>query len=592
MAHGEEFSNTILVTVDGTPLPDDLKPLLVNGYVDDSTNVPDMFVLRFSDDGGTVLAKAKFKIGAKVELSLQSTAPDGHAVLLKGEVTALEVEVGEKGVHTVVRGLDASHRLFRGTRAEAYVNMTASDIVSKVAQRAGLEAKVDATTTPLDHTSQDGVNDWDFLRRLAAEHDRVLTLRDGKLEFSARTPATEAPGGSAGARSDPLVLEAGVSLVHLRGTITSGGQVPGVEVRGWDPAQKKELIGTQDAKTQSAVPDNGVTPASVAATFKSVPYVLGLASVETQAAVDAIAVSLSDHLAGGFAELEGTARGNPELRAGTAVKVVGVGDQFSGKYVLTSTRHDFSPDHGYRTSFCASNASERSLYGTTNAVARERPQICGVVPAIVTSAKDPDQLGRVKIKLPWLADSYESWWARTVQPGAGKDRGAAVLPEVGDEVLVAFAQGDLEHPYVLGGLYNGVDKPLGGWAPNVDGTSGEIVRRGFVSRSGMVLELLERAGAESVVLSTNGGAQKIVLTQTAAKGIEILSEGPLKVQAKQAVDVSTTGGNVTLKGMNVTVEATGNLELKGTNVKLAGQAMAEVSASGPTTVKGAIVRIN
>ena len=141
MAHGEEFSNTILVTVDGTPLPDDIKPLLVNGFVDDSTNAPDMFVLRFSDDGGTVLAKAKFKIGAKVELSLQSTAPGGHSVLLKGEVTTLEVEVGEKGMHTVVRGLDASHRLFRGTRAEAYVNMTASDIVKKVAQRAGLRVQ-------------------------------------------------------------------------------------------------------------------------------------------------------------------------------------------------------------------------------------------------------------------------------------------------------------------------------------------------------------------------------------------------------------------------------------------------------------------
>ena len=177
------------------------------------------------------------------------------------------------------------------------------------------------------------------------------------------------------------------------------------------------------------------------------------------------------------------------------MKVVGVGDQFSGKYVLTSTRHDFSPDHGYRTSFCASNTSERSLYGMTNAVALERPQISGVVPAVVTNAKDPDQLGRVKIKLPWLADSYESWWARTVQPGAGKDRGAAVLPEVGDEVLVAFAQGDLEHPYVLGGLYNGMDKPHGGWANNVDGTSGEIVRRGFVSRSGMVLELPRDAPA-------------------------------------------------------------------------------------------------
>ena len=65
MAHGEEFSNTILVTVDGTPLPDDLKPLLVSGYVDDSTNVPDLFVLRFTDDGGIVLAKGEFKIGAE-----------------------------------------------------------------------------------------------------------------------------------------------------------------------------------------------------------------------------------------------------------------------------------------------------------------------------------------------------------------------------------------------------------------------------------------------------------------------------------------------------------------------------------------------
>ena len=94
------------------------------------------------------------------------------------------------------------------------------------------------------------------------------------------------------------------------------------------------------------------------------------------------------------------------------------------------------------------------------------------------------------------------------------------------------------------------------------------------------------------MLSTNGGAQKVVLTQTASKGIEIISEGPLKVQAKQAVDVSTASGDVTLKGMNVTIEATGSLDLKGTNVKLVGQAMAEVSASGPTTIKGAIVRIN
>lgn len=599
MPHGEEFSNTLQVKVEGTPLPADVLPLLMGGYVDDSTNVPDMFLLRFNDTAGIVLAKGGFAIGAKIEIGIQSTAPGGQTSLLSGEVTALEVEVGEKGLHTVVRGLDVSHRLFRGTKTQAFLDMTASDIVTKVGRDAGLQCQVDATTSVLQHTTQDGVNDWDFLRRLGAEHDRLLTLAEGKLQFVTKTPASEAPGGSAGSRTDPLVLEVGTNLVHLRGTITAGGQVPGVEVRGWDPSTKKEIIAKQSAATLSAVPDSGLSPTSIAQKFGSGDLVLGLSTITTQPAADAMARSLADHVAGGFAEIEGTARGNPTLRAGTAVKVAGVGDQFTGKYVLTSTRHEFSSDYGYRTSFNASNASERSFYGTTNATARERPRVPGVVPAIVTSVKDPDSMGRVKVKVPWLADQYESWWARTLQPGAGKDRGAVVLPEVGDEVLVAFAQGDLEHPYVLGGLYNGTDQPLGGWAAQVDGGNGQVVRRGFVSRTGMTLELLERSGSESVVLSTNDGAQKITLTQTASKGIEIVSEGPVTIKAKQAVDVSTSGGDVSLQGINVKIEASAKLELKGaqvevsgTSVKVAADAAAELSAGGPTTIKGAIVKIN
>jgi phage protein D len=599
--HGEEFSNTILVKVEGTALPDDVKPLLVHAYVDDSSNVPDLFVLRFSDEAGTVLTKAGIEIGKKVELSMQSTSPGGPQVLLAGEVTALEVEVSEAGVHTVVRGLDASHRLFRGTRVEAYVNMTASDIAKKVAGRAGLTCEVDPTDTLLDHTTQDGVNDWDFLHRLAAEHDRLLTMAEGKLRFSARTAASEAPSGTTGSRDNPLVLERGVSLVNLRGTITADGQVSQVEVRGWDPKQKKEIVATDPAATESAVPEGGITPTSLAGKFQGTPpYVVGRATVSQQAQATAIASSLSNHLAGGFAEIEGTARGNPALRAGTAVQLTGVSPPFAGRYVLTSTRHDFSPDHGYRTLFTASNASERSLFGTATASTKYRPEISGVVPAIVTSVQDPDKAGRVKIKLPWLADSYESWWARTMQPGAGNNRGAAVLPEVGDEVLVAFAQGDLGHPYILGGLYNGKDLPHGGWAPNVDGTSGAVIRRGLVSRTGMKVDFLEKPGTEMIEISSNDGTQKIVLTQTGSKGIEMLSEGPLTVKAKQAVtveaqqaiDVKSAAGDVKLKGTNITIEATANLDLKGVNVKAAAQATAELSGTAMATVKGALVKIN
>ena len=145
MAFNEEFSNMLLVEVAGTPLPPDVAARLVSGYVDDSSNVPDLFVLRFSDEYSMVLDKAGFKVGVPVQLLVQQSGPGGPAPLLSGEVTALETEMDHDGLYTIVRGLDHSHRLFRGRRVEAYLQSTAADIVRKVAQRAGIKAgKVDA----------------------------------------------------------------------------------------------------------------------------------------------------------------------------------------------------------------------------------------------------------------------------------------------------------------------------------------------------------------------------------------------------------------------------------------------------------------
>ncbi len=83
----------------------------------------------------------------------------------------------------------------------------------------------------------------------------------------------------------------------------------------------------------------------------------------------------------------------------------------------------------------------------------------GVVVGIVTNNQDPDKLGRVKVKFPWLSDGEESYWARVAVPMAGAARGTYVLPDVEDEVLVAFDRGDMAVPYIIGGLWNGKDKP-------------------------------------------------------------------------------------------------------------------------------------
>ena len=84
-------------------------------------------------------------------------------------------------------------------------------------------------------------------------------------------------------------------------------------------------------------------------------------------------------------------------------------------------------------------------------------RVYGVVPALVTNNVDPDNLGRVKVTYPWLNDNDESFWARQALLMAGKKRGSFFLPEVNDEVLVAFEHGDVQFPYILGMLWNGVD---------------------------------------------------------------------------------------------------------------------------------------
>ncbi len=160
---------------------------------------------------------------------------------------------------------------------------------------------------------------------------------------------------------------------------------------------------------------------------------------------------------------------------------------------------------------------------------------------------------------------------------------------------------------MLGGLYNGKDQPDKQWSDHVNDTDGSVQRRAWCSRTGMSVEFVETPQEERLTVSSNGGAQRITLVQKAAKGIQIVSEGPLELTAKekvtinaqQDVAVSTSGGNVDLKGMdlkvqgsNVTIEAKAALELKGATVKVAGQGTAELSASGVTTVRGSLVKIN
>ena len=198
-------------------------------------------------------------------------------------------------------------------------------------------------------------------------------------------------------------------------------------------------------------------------------------------------------------------------------------------------------------------------------------RISGVVVGVVTNNQnDPEGLGRVKVKFPWLSDEDESNWARVAAPMAGKERGFYFLPEVEDEVLVAFEHGDVRFPYIVGSLWNGKDAEP---AKNDDGKNNVRVIK---SRSGHVVRLTDKDGAEMIEIIDKSEKNSIVfdtskntITITADKDIVLsAAQGKIKLDA-QEIEIKSSA--------NAKVEAGGNLDLK---------------ATGQANVKGATVNLN
>ncbi len=179
-------------------------------------------------------------------------------------------------------------------------------------------------------------------------------------------------------------------------------------------------------------------------------------------------------------------------------------------------------------------------------------RIYGVVTGIVTDNQDPDELGRVKVKFPWLSEEAESAWARIATLMAGPERGTFFLPEVDDEVLVAFEHGDLRYPYVLGALWNGQDTPL---EKNSDG---ENNKRLLKSRSGLTILLDDTSGSEKIEIADKEGENKLTISMADQK-ISLTSGGDIEIMAEQ--------GTLTLSAQTIKIDSSGEMEVKAAGIQ-------------------------
>ncbi len=173
----------------------------------------------------------------------------------------------------------------------------------------------------------------------------------------------------------------------------------------------------------------------------------------------------------------------------------------------------------------------------------------GTYVALVSDVRDPDGLGRVKLTLPWVSDpdggAFEVW-GRVATLMAGRNRGTWFIPDVDDEVLVAFGHGDPRHPYVLGALWNGVDAP-----PESMDDGGRNTKKVIRSRNGVKVTLDDEDGREQFIMETPGG-QKLTL-----------KDGPGSIEA-----VDSNGNTVKLESSGITVNASATVTIQAAQVKV------------------------
>lgn len=175
----------------------------------------------------------------------------------------------------------------------------------------------------------------------------------------------------------------------------------------------------------------------------------------------------------------------------------------------------------------------------------------GVMPALVVDIKDPDNQGRVRVTLPWSVDAkgarFEAW-ARLATMLAGNNRGSWFVPDVDDEVLVAFEHGDPRRPYVIGGLWNGTDK-----APESMDGGGNNYKKVLRSRNGVKVTLDDQDGQEKLILETPGG-QKVTL-KDGPGAVEVVDSNGNSVKLETAGVTVTASAKVTVNASTVAISA-------------------------------------
>ena len=582
------------VFIDGVPLLPQSALLISNITVESQLFLPSLCEIELVDSSQGVLVENGLIAGVLIEVRAVSGEDIIGVPIFSGQVESIELRFDHtSGVRSVVRAYDLAHRMLHGRKTTGFPLSLYSEVVEGIGIEHGIATTAEPTEVPYTMVVQSNESDWDFIVRLAREVGYVTYISIDPaaglptLYWGLMAPAETAPPPLGVEMSPRAIVIGDDGLISLRATVSGSGLTASASTRWWDQSLAIPAIGEGPAISDAAA--NVLLPVELATELggPTAQMVTLERLAENEAATEAASVGLGFRLAGSYSNIEAIVQGNPFIMPNTAISISKAG-VLTGEYTVTAAVHTFEPrSFGYRTSISCAGYEDRTLMGLQGA-AESSFKLNGVYPAIVTDVEDPEFLGRVLLSFPWLSETFISNWARVVQAGAGEGLGMQILPEPTDEVLVAFENGQLDSPYVLGGLYS-ADRL--GAVPAAELVIGTPMIRAFTSREGHQLLFNDNPETSSLTLQTTFGASCIVrLSPETGISISTIEGQPITVNSDAEVTINSEGA-VLINSSEVTVSGKGAVAINGADVSITAEGAIEISTEGVVSLTGSEINL-
>jgi type VI secretion system secreted protein VgrG len=573
---------------------------------------------RFSASAETfVIEKAQHYIGKKIKievLHLQKNGASSKGVtIFRGLILKVEGVKYHDAFSGSIIFSGASSDVFLNSdhHCRTFIDQSLDDIVNKVTQdySSNLFDKTSIAsryTSPIPYVVQYNETNLEFLQRLAKRYGEwFLTTPDNHLFFGdPPEKKTEITHGK-----DLHEFSFSMKLNTL------SYQYTGYDYFKKEKVQKSSQSHT--ARTESYLKNAYNSSEDILNQKEEYFYNLPVTKGNSDREIDtAVKTDKFSRLAG--LTLAKGSSDNSELSLGCLVNIQGLVDTGTttktsdyGEYRIISLYHTCDEAGNYQNHF---EAVPSSIEVPPNANPFLTP-VCETQSAVVIDTNDPEGLGRIKARFYWQSSKEETPWIRVVTPYAGNNKGIFFIPEIDEEVLVAFENNNAEKPYVAGALYNGKKKAD-------DWKSDKNIKKGIRTKSGHTIEFNDDQGKEEIIIYDKDKVNTITLSshdklltisckgdlKINAQNIEIKAEkdyklevqGKIGIASQKETEIKATGNCKIKSNQNIDIEAMSNLkakansnaEISGATLAAKGSGTAEFSAGGQTVVKGAIVQIN